>query len=134
MISAGTAFFIEVPRSSNKHIWVVITEPDTEEHTVVMANFTSVKDGRSPYDPTTIVEPEEFERVLTTVSCVRYSDARIVTVTNLRQMLETDFVERKDDCPQALLNKLQQGILSSPQTPHKIVDYARCQLGSAHPE
>lgn len=130
MITAGTAFYIEVPRTSNKHIWVVITKPDSEEQAVVMVNFTSVKDGRSPFDPTTVIEPSEFEGVLTTLSCVRYSDARIATVTSLLLILETQFVERKDDCPSALLCKLQQGVLESPQTPHKIEKFARSQLVS----
>lgn len=125
-ISAGFCFYLEVPGEvGNNHIWTVVTDPDPESEEIVIVNFTSVKKDKPIYDNTTVVEPDEFGHVLTKQSYMFYSESRVLSVSDLKKILHSDFADSRESCPPNLSGRIQDGILTSRQTPAKIKKIVR---------
>lgn len=122
-ITAGSTYYIEVPGEKNEHIWVVVTDPHPDTRKIVLVNFTSVKVEKRIFDETTIVEAEEYCSVLSKQSYMRYADAKITDVYEMSKIVSSEFVEQRDKCPANLLLRIQEGILSSSQTPNKVKQF-----------
>lgn len=121
-VRAGNTVFLRESRHS-EHLYVVVTDPSADDPpSVVIANITTQREWS---DTTTCLDAGEHPFVKH-ASVVNYGDARIVEAANIRKAME--LFETHRDCSPELLKRIQEGILKSPRTPHKVKEYCREQL------
>ena len=75
----GTTFVLEDKRI-DKHLWVVLSDPEQFPDTVVIVSFTTLREGS---EATCVVETNEHPGWLTHQSCVAFKFARVVTLEQL---------------------------------------------------
>ena len=103
------------------HLWVVLTDPDGDPLKVVMVNMTSL---RPNVDTTVILDIGEhpFVRYKTVIN---YGCARFTEIRSINKVLEKGLVTIKDPASDKLLQKIQNGLLESMETPKDIKEYCR---------
>ena len=125
-LNCGDTFLIPKSARDTEHLWIIVTEIDASTNRAVCVNVTT----RQSYSDTTLVLQVGDHAFIQHESVVNYSDAREMPIDLVEQALQTrtnQFVcERRDPCTAALLNRIQQGLITSKQTPKDIK--ARCKM------
>lgn len=116
----GDTVLIPAPGSDlTPHLWIIVTEPVQDTHLCVIVNVTTLRNSQDR-TVTLSVGDHPFIRHQ---SSVRYSDGRFADVRRLRADLAAGTAARRDPCTPQLLRLVQDGIIASPYTPKKIVNY-----------
>ena len=118
-VRAGRTLFISNSQRAPNHLWIVITDPTGDPPQVVIVSFTTRRAGA---DPTVIVRPGEHPFVVRE-TVIHYTDSRLVRVEQLQALVENGIPTFHEDCSEALLARIQGGVLASPFTPHFIKGY-----------
>ena len=109
-MNAGDTFLIEEPGTSlDSHLWIVLSDPDIDPHSVLLVNFTSY---RSDKDQACVVEPKDH-RYLSKKSCVNYQKAKTVPVVDLDKLLASQLIKKHDPLSSELLERLRDGASNS---------------------
>ena len=101
------------------HVWVIITSPNHAGE-IVMVNFSSYRKDSFELDDTCVEEPGEHPLV-TRKTIVRYQSAQVKPILPIEQALKKGLIEQAPPVSPNLLKRIQQGALSSPWTPRKVV-------------
>jgi hypothetical protein len=110
-VKPGDTFLI--PDWAGAHLHFILSAlPDGS---VIVAHFTS---RRAYTDDTCVIKPGEHPFVKKE-TIVRYDQAHICPAANLAS-LEGSIIRKLEPLSDELLARIQQGALSSPQTPDKI--------------
>lgn len=124
-LNCGDTFLIPKSARDTEHLWIIVTEIDATTSKAVCVNVTT----RQSYSDTTLVLQVGDHAFIKHESVVNYLDAREMPINLVEQALQTrtnQFVcEPRDPCSVALLNRIQQGLITSKQTPKDIK--ARCK-------
>ena len=124
MLKAGDTFLIPKSSSAIEHLWVVLTDPDSD-NSAVCVNITT-KQGYS--DMTVILKPGEHP-FIKKESVAHYPDARFLDLASVQAALDAktkSFVcSQHEPCGAKLLKRLRDGLLTSPHTPRGPKDYCK---------
>lgn len=93
-----------------KHLFVIVTEC-SQDGGHLLVNFSTIREGVY-FDPACIVEPGEHP-FITVRSYIEYRLARRDMAIHLQRCVDGWLFQKKDDCDQALLNKISAGVAQS---------------------
>ncbi|OLE54423.1 MAG: hypothetical protein AUG51_08475 [Acidobacteria bacterium 13_1_20CM_3_53_8] len=120
-IVPGMCLHLTAKKNLSKHLYVILTEPAGDPPTVAIANITSTNIA----DKTVVLEVGDHPFIKKT-SYINYSEATVITVEQLRAIMEEDVgVRYKDDASPELLKRIRDGVQASPFTTPKFQRY--CQ-------
>jgi hypothetical protein len=106
------------------HLWIALTDPAGDPPQVVVVNLTS----RRPNSDTTVVLQIGDHRFIKRETVVSYADARLVDSDVLETYAKTPGNRFDDDCSEALLRQIREGLLNSRFTPRKIKAYCAARF------
>ena len=119
-VGAGTTFFLPKPNQSTAHLWVVLTDPDNESPPhVAIVNLTS-----SAVDDTVILTRGDHPFVRHE-TYIYYEDAKIVPAQKLVEAVNMGISEYREEFQPAVLERVQDGLLTSPHVSPKVREYCR---------
>lgn len=125
MLEIGTCFTL-LSRNRDPHLFVLLTEPSGKPLGSVVVNLTSYK---SDFESDTTVVLEEGHSFIKKKTVVNYRQAHFIDVTQLEAKLKDPddqaSLHKEQICSQEFLEKLQQGLLKSPNTNPKLVAYCK---------
>jgi|ERR1051326_179177 hypothetical protein len=108
--------------NQERHLWIVLTEPQGEPLSVAIVNLTSHKDG---VDETVIIGPGEHSFVRRK-TVVNYAGAMVVEALKLGRLIEADLtIPHREPCSPELLEKIRRGVFNSPFVRPKFQAYCR---------
>jgi hypothetical protein len=114
MISAGDTFIIPDPgRTLDKHLWILISDPDKDPDRVVLVSMTTY---RRHQEDVCIIERGEHPFV-DRKSCIHYRDAKEVSAAKISHLLETGLLERHHPLGLKLLQRVRAGAALSKRFP-----------------
>ena len=128
MLSCGDTFLIPKSKNEVEHLWVVVTEPG-EDGRAVCVNIST----RQEYsDSTVVLKPGEHPYIKHD-SIVYYTDAQVLDLNSVEAALNAktrSFVcQDHESCSEALLKRIQKGLIDSPHTPKGIKKDCRILWG-----
>jgi hypothetical protein len=115
MLGLGDTVILPKPGLEKEHLWVLVTAPDPGG-TVIMVNLTT---QRPHSDTTVILQPGEHP-FIDRATVVFYADARFTDVALLEACVSKGIGRNHAQITPAVLQKIQNGLLTSPLTPQKI--------------
>jgi hypothetical protein len=118
---------MQTGRSGIPHLWFIITEPDPESNQCVMVSLTTLRYGK---DQTVILRAGDHS-FITKDSIILFSDAMLVDANSITAQINAGTIRQHDDCSPEALRLIQDGLLSSPQTPNKFLALCRRAWGQA---
>lgn len=108
-IRPGMCFHLTAKGSESSHLYVVLTEPAGNPPRVAIANMTSTYVA----DKTVILEIGDHP-FITKTSYINYSEATVVPVEQLQNIVEEDPAARhRRDCSPELLKRIRDGVNTS---------------------
>jgi hypothetical protein len=118
-VEPGTTFVLEDQRV-DKHLWVVLSDPEQFPDAVVIVSFTTMREGS---EATCVVEPNEHPGWLTHQSCVAYKFAKVVTLEQLFALkISGKLKVLPDKVSPALLTRIFASTPNSPGIEDKIAE------------
>lgn len=114
MLFVGNTFLIPTPPNNKEHLFILIALEESS-NTALLVNITSPKIG---CDCSCGINVGEHP-FLTYNSVINYGDARISPISNLEHCLKKDIIKKHAPVSKALLKKIQDGALTSPDIPIK---------------
>jgi hypothetical protein len=120
-MKSGDTFLMPAPGISNRtpHLWIVVTDPAQEENTVIIVSLTTL---REQAEQTVIVRKGEHSFIRWD-SSVFYNDSRLVDVRDLDSKVRAGQIKLHDPCSATMLKNIQDGLLASELTPHKVENF-----------
>ncbi len=118
MAGLGDSFMLPRPGRETEHLWVLITRPDPHTNEAIMVNVTTL---RPHSETTTILNPGDHPFVQKP-SVIFYADARKVDVRLLDDAVGSGSFRAHAAFQDAVLKRIQDGLLKSALTPKKIKD------------
>jgi hypothetical protein len=116
------------PRSPIEHLWIVLTER-SDNHEAVCANVT---DEKNIMDKTTILVPGDHPFIIKR-SAINYQSAKIVRLDLVENSLEDEIwgstCKIHQACSKELIERIQEGLLSSIHTTKVIKTFCRSSWG-----
>ena len=122
-IYPGTCILLPKPGSKEKHLWIVLTEPD-EELNVVIVNLTTRRSGSD----TTVILNQGDHPFIRHPTVVHYSDARKAPAKALQQIANRPEYDYHDDLEDEILERIKEGLFQSQETKPAIRDYCLRRL------
>jgi hypothetical protein len=117
LIPSGTTL-----NPDSKHLFVVLTNPCAGgQH--LLTSITSMKPNR-PYDPTCVLEAGEHP-FLDHQSYVFYARPKQVGHAGIIKCVKAGIYIAKQNCDEALLKKIREGVAASAMTPRWAKEYFR---------
>ena len=123
-IYAGRTFTLANYPGGIPHLWIVVTEPSGTPAEVAIVSLTSDRPGK---DSTVRLGPADHP-FIRKPTVVFYPDTRIMAVGAIEGEVNSAGATFHGDCSEALLERVRQGLLSSPFTPRRLKDYVRGRI------
>ena len=120
-MKSGDTFLMPAPGISNRtpHLWIVVTDPAQEENTVIIVSLTTL---REQADQTVVLRKDEHPFIRWD-SSVFYNDSRLVDVRDLDSKVRAGQIKLHEPCSATMLKNIQDGLLASELTPHKVENF-----------
>jgi len=117
-MKSGDTFLMPAPGISSKtpHLWIVVTDPSEENHTVIIVSITTLRHGAEQ----TVVLRRGEHPFIDRDSSVCYADARLVDACDLEARARAGQIRTHAPCPPKTLQIVAAGILASELTPRKV--------------
>jgi hypothetical protein len=115
-LQLGDSFLMPKPGYSTEHLWLLMTTPHPQSTVAIMVNITT---RRQHSDLTNILSVGDHP-FISRPSIVYYADARDVNTGVLAAAIQANVARLHQPFTQAVLVKIQAGIVLSPFTPRKI--------------
>ena len=123
-MECGDTFLMPAPGGPvTPHLWIVVTQPDPQTRLCAIVSVTTLRNSK---DQTIILRPGNHP-FLRHDSTIFYGDAMIVDARRLDAEIAAGLALRRDNCTQATLKLVQDGVLASPFTRMKVVRFCREQ-------
>lgn len=120
MLKAGQTILLPKPGQDTAHLWVVVVSVNEKTNETVIVNLTT---QRTHSDTTVVLQKGEHPFVQHP-TVVHYIDARIIDAKQLERAIEAGTFRSHSDCTQATLQRIQEGLFTSPFTPQKVKLFA----------
>jgi len=118
----GDTFLMPAPgRGATPHLWIVVTQPDSETHLCAIVSVTTLRNSK---DQTVPFRPGDHPFIRHD-STIFYGDAMIVDALRLESEIAAGLALIRERCSAATLKLVQDGIAASPFTRAKILRFWR---------
>jgi hypothetical protein len=121
-VYAGRTFMY--PDGGIPHLWIVVTEPSGTPPEVAIVSLSSANKGK---DPTVRLGPGDHP-FIRKPTIVFYPDTRLIAVGVIESEVASAHATFHDDCSEALLQAVREGLLASPFTPRRMKSYGRDRI------
>ena len=111
IIGAGSCILLSEAPLYKPHLWLVLTDPDSQSRVVAVMLRTATK-----FTDTTVTLNVGDHSFVKHESSVHYSTAQYFSVPALLAAMKSGRCHLRDTMTPALLRRLRQGLLSSPFT------------------
>lgn len=101
-----------------KHLFIVLSDPVTDEYVVLLVSISSVKENRWN-DPSCLLYPGEHP-FITKNSFVDYSSARIEPADKLLRGVQSGQLIAQSPVSQEIFERICAGVMASRRTPRHI--------------
>lgn len=117
-LSAGDTFLtVSKSPSVSDHLWFIISDPTLDEHNILFVNLTTWIPDRKQ-DESCILNRGEHP-FIRHKSIINYSRAQIASLANISALHEQNLIIMKEPVPDAVLDRIRQGIRVSPYAIHR---------------
>ena len=123
-ISAGDTFLLRPTHNSDPHLWIVLTDPEDNPPQVVVVNLTSLRPGAD----LTVALNRGDHPFVRHETVVFFGDARFAEARSLDKAVGVALASRLDAVSVELLQRVQEGLLASDETPRRIKEYCRTRF------
>ena len=117
---AGDTFLYPLDQSGREHLWVVATEPDTDDQLVIVS-LTSLRGSK---DQTVILLAHQHDFVRHD-TCVYYALAELTNSVKLETWLNSGAARMHRPMSREALALIQDGFTASDFTKKRIVEFIR---------
>ena len=124
-MNAGDTLHIANPGSTQKHLYVALTDPDSGGR-LVIANVTSQGHGKDQSCVLNVGDHPFIKRE----SVINYADALIPREADLREAVQTGIAQSDAAVSPRVLAKIQAGALASPHAESDIKAAVKKALGA----
>jgi len=125
-MECGGTFLMPAPGGvATPHLWIVITEPDRASNLCAIVSVTTLRNSK---DQTVILRVGDHP-FIRHESTIFYGDGMIVDARRLENEIAAGLAVRREECPAATLQLVQQGVTASPFTRPKFLRFCREQWG-----
>jgi len=124
---AGDTLLLTRATGTTPHLWVLLWGPAGGAKAFLAVYLTTL---RPHSDRTCIITPGEHPFIQHDTA-VAYNAAQRWTEEKLEQEIRAGTAKPRQPVSSELLERLRQGLLASPRTPHAIIDMARKEFGAA---
>lgn len=121
-IHAGSSLLLYNPEFIVPHLWFVVTEPEENSGKFVAVMLVT----RRSFTDKTVVLNDDDHPFVRHLSSVHYSTANYFYLKHIQRAVQKGRCHIKEDMTDDLLQRVRDGLLDSPRTPHTIRDY--CQV------
>jgi hypothetical protein len=129
VLSCGDTFLMPKSSRATEHLWVVITQPEPGASLAVCVSITT---RRSNSELTVILYPGDHP-FIRHESVVHYADAQILDLDHVQRALDAHIsgivCTQHQPCNQALLMRIQQGLLISKLVPNNVKAFCQRAWG-----
>lgn len=117
-MKSGETFLMPAPgiSSHTPHLWIVLTDPNAGNQTVVIVSITTLRHGAEQ----TMILGKGEHPFIDRDSSVCYVDARLVDANDLDNKLKIGQVKPHAPCSEKMLENVRAGIQASELTPQKV--------------
>ena len=123
---AGDTFLIPKSADEIEHLWIVLTEPDSDGMAVCV-NVTR----RESYSDTTLVLNIGDHPFIRKESVVHYPDASKLDLTRVQKAIDAKprqyICKPHKPCSNDLLERIRNGLLASPHTPKGLKSFCKSE-------
>jgi len=120
-LKAGSAIVLSGHPVGSSHLWLVLTDPDSESDQVVAVMVVTAR-GHTDRTLTLSAGAHPFIRH---DSSLDYGGTRRFQTARLEGALRSGRCHLSENMTAALLRQVRAGLLASPRTPHHIIDFCR---------
>ena len=113
----GDAFYLR-DRSVDTHLWVIISDPETDPERVIMVSVTTFEDYK---EDVCVLSPADHPR-LTHKSCVAYNEARMTTLEKLISLRDGNHLSVQTPVLPEVLDRIRDGVNKSRRIKYRYVE------------
>ena len=119
-LEIGNTFVSKKTETIPSHFWIIISDPSANPEKVVVVNLTSWrKTAVGLNDASCIVNKGEHE-FITSKSYIYYRKATCASLENLQKAIDGVVTTLRENCSDALLNKILEGAAKSEFTSNEV--------------
>ena len=123
-MQGGDAFRVSRnTRFKDRHVYFVLSDPQQDPTTVVIANLTSYGPGE---DDSCILEVGAH-RVITHRSCIRYGSASLRSVEKINEAMQDGLLEKPPPASPRMLARMREGAGRSMRLSQECRDFLEAQ-------
>ncbi len=111
-VTSGDVFLVVPPYN---HLYIVISDPVQDQSQVLLVSLTTFK----PKEETCCLINKGEHPFVQHRSCIRYKDARIASVNDLKRLLEGGQLTRRESVSATLLARIRAGARQSEYLPEE---------------
>ena len=120
----GDCFWVSTHAQERiKHLWILVTKPNPLTHSAIWVNVTTAHPGS---DRMTVLG-NNAHPALRHESVINYRGAKLVDLGKLQGLLAAGLARQSVCCSNALVARIQAGILKSKFTPRKIQNHFKAE-------
>jgi hypothetical protein len=123
MLNSGDTFLTGDGDEDNFHLWIIVT-PVTEGEVITVCMVTAIKKSER-----LVVLENGDHPFIKHESVIAYRYSRIRTVEDIEELLEKKQARKKEPTSEALLKRIQAGLMDSDLTPNGVRAYYRSVMG-----
>ena len=124
---AGDALLLPKPGQTVAHLWVLLTDRDAATDEVPVVNLTTQR----PHSDTTVILNSGDHPFVQHATVVNFTVARLIKAGLLTAFAHTGAYLPQPPLSDAVLQRIQSGLLASLFTANKFKDYFRQRQASA---
>jgi hypothetical protein len=104
-MEAGDTFYLP-DRSADGHLWIVISDPESNPNRVLLVSMTSHDVSK---EDACLITPGEHPRV-THKTCISYKPARQTSLEILDRLRDSGYLKMQEPVSSELLQRIRRGV------------------------
>jgi hypothetical protein len=117
-VRAGDTFYVR-DRSVDTHLWVIISDPETDAGRVLMVSLTTYEAYK---EDVCLIDVGDHPRI-THKSCVAYNEARMTTLAKLTALRDGGYLSVQAPVSDELLARIRAGVSLSTKIKYQYVEF-----------
>ncbi len=109
-MKAGSTFLLS---AVDKHLWIVLSDPDRDSEHILLVNLTTFDDRKEPV----CILDRGSHPWITHRTCVNYADSRVCSLADLLTLKDKGLLMLQDPMPADLLKRIRDSAMDSERMP-----------------
>jgi hypothetical protein len=122
-MKVGDTFLYGPSPTATKHLYIVLTNPDTDGCILVVNVTTVYSQDKDRIDQTVLLNRSEHRFLTNELSYIYYRGATIKKVTDLQADEKAGLLVKQEPCSKSIIDNARAGVGASPHCARNICDY-----------